>query len=359
MILRDPHSLKKVCGFLFFCKGVMKMNKSCNIAIAGATGEVGRALLAMLEEAELAIDRIYVLASERSEEQTVMYKNRPLLVEMLSDFDFALVQFVILALPAEVSLLTAERARDAGCRVIDHSAAFRADESVPLILDGAAEHLLENDLVACPGAAAAMLAPLLSAVDELAGIEVAHMTLLSPVSAAGNAGVRELAGQTGELLNARGIDAVVFPAQIAFNCLPLVGSSAADAAPEAEVLLKAELDRLLERPLSLVVSLVQVPVFYGLSAMVSVQTEAPLDLVSLRHSLSQKGVVMKDPELDQGVATPVTDAAGHDEVYMSGLRSLPSPLQGLQFWVTVDNVRYGAARHSLFVLRKWIKDFKY
>lgn len=335
------------------------MNKQCNVAIAGATGEVGRALLAMLEEAELPIDRLYVLASERSEEQTVMYKSRPLLVEMLSDFDFSLVQFVILALPSDVSVATAERARDAGCRVIDHSAAFRSDETVPLVLDGAAAHLLEDDLVACPGAPAAMLAPLLSVLDELSGIEVAHMTLLSPVSAKGGAGVRELAGQTGELLNARGIEPVTFPVQIAFNCLPLVGSSVAQSAPEEELLLVAELGRLLERPVSLVVSLVQVPVFYGLSAMVSVQTGSLVDLASLRHALSLKGVIMTDPESDQGVATPVTDAAGQDGVYMSGLRALPAPLQGLQFWVTADNVRHGAARHSLFVLKNWIKDFKY
>lgn len=335
------------------------MNKPCNIAIAGATGEVGRALLAMLEEAELPIDRLYVLASERSEEQTVMYKSRPLLVDMLSDFDFSRVQFVILALPAELSLLTAERARDAGCRVIDHSAAFRGDESVPLILDGASPHLLTNDLVACPGAPAALLAPLLGVLDEFCGIEVAHVTLLGPVSAAGNAGVRELAGQTGELLNARGIEPTVFPVQIAFNCLPLVGSSATQTVPEDERLLRGELARLLERPLSLAVSLVQVPVFYGLSAMVSVQTEAPVDLASLRNAFALRGVVMTDPESDQGVATPVTDAAGHDEVYMSGLRTLAAPLQGLQFWVTADNVRYGAARHSLFVLKNWIKDFKY
>lgn len=335
------------------------MNKSCNLAIAGATGEVGRALLAMLEEAELPIERLYVLASERSEEQTVMYKSRPLLVEMLADFDFSKVQFVILALPADVSVVTAERARDAGCRVIDHSAAFRGDEAVPLVLDGAASHLLAGDLVACPGAAAALLAPLLGVLDELSGIEVVHATLLNPVSTVGNAGVRELAGQTGELLNARGIEPVVFPAQIAFNCLPLVGSLATQAIPDDERLLMAELARLLERPLSLVVSMVQMPVFYGLSAMVSVQTEAPVDLAGLRHAFSQKGVVITDPESDQGVATPVTDAAGHDEVYMSGLRLLSAPLQGLQFWVTADNVRHGAARHSLFVLKNWIKDFNY
>lgn len=335
------------------------MNKPCNVAIAGATGEVGRALLAMLEEAELPIDRLYVLASERSGEQTVMYKSRPLLVDMLGDFDFSLAQFVILALPSDVSMATVERARDAGCRVIDHSAAFRGDEAVPLILEGAAAHWLAGDLLACPGAPAALLAPLLEVLDELSGIDVTHVTLLSPVSAAGNAGVRELAGQTGELLNARGIEPMVFPAQIAFNCLPLVGSSPAQTVPEEERQLVAELARLLVRPLSLVVSQVQVPVFYGLSAMVSVQTEAPVDLASLRHVLAQKGIVITDPESDQGVATPVTDAAGHDEIYISGLRTLPAPLQGLQFWATADNVRYGAARHSLFVLKNWIKDFNY
>jgi aspartate-semialdehyde dehydrogenase len=335
------------------------MSKQCNVAIAGATGEVGRALLAMLEEADLPIDRVYVLASENSLEETLMYKKRSLLVESLEEFDFSLAQFVVLTLPAELAMDTAERARAAGCRVIDHSSAFRADESVALITEGADAHLLRGDLVACPSAPAALLAPLFNALDELFTVAVAHVSLLSPVSALGNKGLRELAGQTGELLNARGIEPAVFPVQIAFNCIPLVGSSTALGENNNEAAFAVDMGRLLNNAFPVVLSVARIPVFYGQSAMISLQTEAAVDLGQARQALVSLGVIFTDSELDQGVATPVTDAAGQDGVYMSGLRKLPAPLQGLQFWVTADNVRQGAAKHSLFVLKNWIKDFSY
>lgn len=332
------------------------MSKQCQVAIAGATGEVGRAVLAMLEEANLPIDRVYGLASENSLEETLMYKNRALLVESLADFDFSQVQFVVLALPADVAVDVAARALAAGCRVIDHSAAHRADESVPLVMAGASARDLSGDLVACPSAPAAMLAPLLNAVDELSEVLVAQVSLLSPVSAAGRAGLRELAGQTGELLNARGIDAVVFPVQIAFNCIPLVGLPAVVSENNEESAVQGDLTRLLKSEFPVLLSAARVPVFYGQSAMITLQTQSPVDLSRLHHGLVGMGVIFADNEENQGVATPVTDSAGQDAVYMSGLRLLPAPLHGIQCWVTADNVRQGAAKHSLFVLEKWIKD---
>lgn len=335
------------------------MNKQCNIAIAGATGEVGRALLDMLEEAALPIDRLYVLASDRSTEETLMYNKKPLLVEALEDFDFSVVQIVILALPAEVAMETAARARDAGCRVIDHSSAFRADAAIALITEGADTQLLGADLLACPGAPAAMLAPVLNVLDELFGVAVAHVSLLSPVSAQGRAGLRELAGQTGELLNARGIEPSVFPVQIAFNCIPLVGSLATAAEHDEEAAVSADLARLLKNSFPLVLNMVRVPVFYGQSAMISVQTESETDLGQLRQALSVVGVVFDDNESDQGVATPVTEAAGKSGIYLAGLKELAAPLLGVRFWITADNVRQGAASHSLYILKNWIKDFKY
>lgn len=318
------------------------------IAVAGATGELGRAVLAALEDTGLEAGQVRALATAASAEDTLMFRNRPVLVEDLESFDFATAAIVVLCLPAAVAARVAPRARAAGCRVIDHSAAFRTALEVPLCLEGA---LPADDatLVACPSAEAALLAPVLGAIP---GIVSVQLTLLEPVSARGRAGVRELAGQTGELLNGRGIEPAVFPAQVAFNALPVVGTA-------GEEQLMDELERLLGMAFPVSLATVSVPVFYGMTLSAVVQTASAPDLAQLRKRLEKAGVILGNSEGDQGLVTPVTEAAGQDGVYLTGLEFLPAPLVGLRFWLVGDNLRQGAARQSLGILKNWIKDFKY
>lgn len=319
---------------------------ACRLAIVGATGEVGRALLAALEDMELALAEIHVLASAASAEETLMFKGRPLLVVALDEFDFAQADIAIFAVPAEVSAKFVSRARAAGCRVIDHSPAFRDDADVPLIM--APMTVPRAEIVVCPDALTALLVPVLGAVGNIESVEV---TVLKPVSTAGRAGVRELAGQTGELLNGRGIEPSVFPVQIAFNTLPLES--------DASVFLMDELERLLPEAYPVAVAEVGVPVFYGLTLGLSIRMKVEPVLPVLRQRLAQAGVLTADPEENQGLVTPVTDSAGQAGIYMAGLRPLPAPLQGVQLWLVGDNLRQGAARHSIHILENWIKDFKY
>ncbi len=326
------------------------MTTGCRLAIAGVTGEVGKAVLASLEEAGLVLAELHVLASAASTEETVMFNNRPLLVESLADFDFSRADIVIFAVPAAVAHEFVPKANRAGCRVIDHSAAFRLEAGVPLLVEGLS--VPDVPLVACPDALTAILFPVLAAIGKVAEIESIEVTVLNPVSGVGRAGVREMAGQTGELLNARGITPEVFPVQIAFNTLPVVGEQAVGA-------LMDELERLLPESFPVVLSEVRVPVFYGVTLSLSVHTRTGMGTESLHKLLQATGLKLADNESDQGVATPVTDASGNDGVYLSGLQALPAPLQGLQLWLVADNVRQGAARHSLHILKNWIKDFKY
>lgn len=324
------------------------MAEGVKLAIAGATGELGRAWLTALEDSGLAVGQVSLLASAASGEETQMFHGRPVLVEELDAFDFSTVNVAVLCLPTALSARIAPRARAAGCRVIDHSPAFRTALDVPLVLEGMA--LPDDaDLVACPSAEAALLAPVLRCIDDIATV---HVTLLNPVSAHGRAGLRELAGQTGELLNARGIEPAVFPAQIAFNVLPVVGTTAEEA-------LMDELERLLETAFPVVLASISVPVFYGLTLAVTVTTGAAPDLLRMRHRLEKAGVTLGNSENDQGLVTPVTEASGQDGVYLTGLAPLPAPLVGLRFWLVGDNLRQGAARQSLAILKNWIKDFKY
>lgn len=325
------------------------MSTGCRLAIVGATGEVGRALISALEDAELELAEVHALASAASEDETIMYRGRALLVEALDEFDFKRADIAIFAVPEMQAQKFVPQARKAGCRVIDHSAAFRLQDDVPLLIEGSV--IPEADLVACPGALTAVLAPVLSVLSSY-DLQSVHVTALNPVSVRGRAGVRELAGQTGELLNARGIEPAVFPVQIAFNALPVVGGQGADV-------LMDELERLLPEALVVDLAEVVVPVFYGITAALRVETAQAVDLAKVGKVLAAAGLLLVDSEQDQGVATPVTDASGQDGVYISALSALPAPVQGLQFWLVADNVRQGAARHSLYILKKWIKDFKY
>lgn len=322
------------------------MGTGVRLAIVGVTGEVGKAVLAMIEERGIALSEVHALASAASAEETVLFNNRPLLVGDLGEFDFARADVAIFAVPADVAEEFVPRARAAGCRVIDHSAAFRLAPDVPLLVEGMA--VPDAGLVACPGALAALLVPLLKSLQDIQSVQV---TLLSPVSLAGRAGVRELAGQTGELLNGRGIEPSVFPAQIAFNALPVVEDGSGE--------LMDELERLLPDSFPVAVAEVRVPVFYGLTVSATVQSGAPARLETLRQALLAAGVREADSESEQGLVTPVTEASGQDGVYLASLRALPAPLEGVQLWLVADNIRQGAARHSLYILEKWIKDFKY
>lgn len=316
------------------------------LAIVGVTGEVGRAVLSRLEDSDLAFAEVHALASSRSEDETVMFRQRPLIVESADGFDFSRADFVVLATPASVSLRLAEQALAAGCRVIDHSSAYTDQASVPLAGTPDAQGA---DLVAVPMAEVSLLAPLLAALAGEAGLRAAHVTMLLPVSSSGHAGVKELAGQTGELLNGRGIEPSVFPVQTAFNTLPLVGS-------EREAVVTEGLQQLLGEHVPLVLSSVIVPVFYGLTAQITLETEVPLLPGAAMDLLGRvEALEIRNPEEDQQVATPVTDAAGQPGVYVSGMRSLPDPLCGITFTAVADNVHQGAARQTVSLLEKWIK----
>jgi aspartate-semialdehyde dehydrogenase len=269
-----------------------------------------------------------------------------LIVEPAETFDFARADIVVLATPAAVSLRLAEQALAAGCRVIDHSTAYAEQVSVPLAGTVEAE---SADLVMVPQAEVSLLAPVLAPLMREAGLRAAHVTLLLPVSSSGHAGVKELAGQTGELLNGRGIEPAVFPVQTAFNTLPLVGSEREEAVAEG-------LQQLLGEHVPLVLSSMIVPVFYGLTAQITLETEAPLLAgAAMELLMEQDAVEVRNPDKDQQVATPVTDASGQAGLYVSGLRELPSPLMGVTFTAVADNVHQGAARQVVCLLEKWIK----
>ena len=328
------------------------------IAVVGATGEVGKAIVAGLEELQLDLGQVHAVASAASTEETLMLHGRPLLVEDLAGFDFGLVDIALFAVPAEVAEEAVPRALAAGCRVIDHSSAFRFSSAASLLVDGLNLDLVEDgrQLLACADASTATLAPLLAAIDRRAGLSRVQVTLLRAASARGKAGLGELARQTGELLNGRGIEAITYPQQLAFNLLPLLGEPDAAGLTADEAAIGAELRELLGlADLAVDVTCVSVPVFYGHAACLHVETVEYIDVdeaVGLLAAL--EGVELQLQTSEQDVPTPVGSADQADRVHVSRVRGVAAPGLGLQAWVLADNVRCGAARQSLGILAKML-----
>jgi len=330
------------------------MSRLWNIAVVGATGEVGKAIVAGLEDAGLPLGKVHALASAGSTEETLLLHGRPLLVQDLAEFDFAVVDVAVFAVPAEVAELAVPRALAAGCRVIDHSSAFRFSSNASLVAAGVNIDTLADDqqLVACADASAATLAPILAAIERRAGLSRVQLTILRAASARGKAGLGELARQTGELLNARGIDATAYPQQLAFNLLPLLGEPDADGLTADEAAIGAELRELLgQSELAIDVTCVTVPVFYCHAASLHVETLEYLDVGDAAGLLTAlEGVELQAAASEQEIATPVGSADQADRIHVSRVRGVASPGLGLQAWVLADNVRYGAACQSLHIL---------
>ncbi len=339
------------------------MSESWNIAVVGATGEVGKSVLALLEEAELPLGQVFALASQGSAEETLMFQGKPILIEDLAEFDFAQVSIAVFALPSDVALQYVPRALEAGCRVIDHSQAFRRHPEARLVVKGLSDDYLAEwaGLYACADASAAIVAPVLAAIDRLSALSRVQLTVFQAVSARGQAGIRELARQTGELLNARGIDAVTFPQQVAFNLLPLLGEADDLGRSLDEAVIAGEIQQLLGRPeLPVEVVVVTVPVFFGHGLALYVETDDELGVDAVSTAIAElEGVELQKDAEEQGIATPVTDAAGRDAVYVCRLREAASLPRGLHSWIVADNVRMGAACHSVEIIKKVIKDFNY
>lgn len=322
------------------------MSDKQRIVIVGATGEVGAALFSALEDADFQNVSCHAVASANSVDETVMFNGRALLVEALNEFDFQKDDIVVFAAPANITLQVAPQLRKQGCRLIDLSGAYALDENIPLVISG--DSVPDAEFVSCASPLAAVLAQIVNALSPHAPISSIQATILKPASSYGRAGVRELAGQTGELLNARGITPAVFPAQIAFNTLPLVGEM-------NENKLMDELERLL--PESVPVALMEAvsSVFYGAMVGLSIQTTQEILLSKAETALSKVGMNPQNNEEDQELVTPVTHASGVDGVVFTGLQALPAPFQGLRLWLLMDLVRQGAVKPTLDILSKWIK----
>jgi aspartate-semialdehyde dehydrogenase len=322
------------------------------IAILGATGAVGGALLDLLEAGELPVSELRLLASERSREERVEHGEEELVVDVPDDKAFRGLDLALFAAPAEVARAWAPRARADGVPVVDLSPAFRADPDVPLVASdanpGAVSAFRAKGLVACPSAAAVTLSLVLGPIQRASGAERAVVTLLEPASAAGRRGTRQLEAEVLALLNGEEPDPSDFSHRMAFNVVPQVGSFGPGGLTEGEAALQPELRRILSAPeLRVTATAVRVPLFHGVAATVNLRTTRRLGAGEARELLRKApGVKVLDAPGERVYPMPML--AVHDEAALVGrIRDDPSAENALDLFAVGDNLRLGAARNAL------------
>jgi aspartate-semialdehyde dehydrogenase len=327
------------------------MSKKYNVAIVGATGVVGEALLELLAEREFPVEKMYALASERSAGETVLFNQQPVIVQNVADFDFKGVDYAFFSAGALVSKEYAPKAAKAGAMVIDNTSEFRYQEDIPLVIPEVnPEALLEADnrnIVSNPNCSTIQMLVALKPIYDVAGIRRINVTTYQAVSGAGRSAVNELAGQTAALLSGQQPKIEVFDQQIAFNVIPRIDAMEDNGYTREEMKMVLETQKIFNDPNILVnPTAVRVPVFYGHSEAIHLETANPISAAEVVELLSQvPGVCVIEDHT--AYPTAISDAANCDDVYVGRIRKDISHPNGINMWVVSDNIRKGAALNAI------------
>ena len=338
------------------------MSRKYDVAVVGATGAVGESMLEILAERDFPINNIYALASERSVGRKVRFGGTYLTVEDLSTFDFSNVQIGLFSAGAGISEKYAPLAAKAGCVVIDNTSQFRYDDEIPLVVPEVNPHAIagykRHGIIANPNCSTIQMLVALKPLHDAAGIERINVCTYQAVSGTGKEAIEELASQTAELLNGRSVEAKVYPRQIAFNVLPHIDVFLENGYTKEEMKMVWETRKIMEDDsIQVNPTAVRVPVFYGHSEAVHIETREKLDSVRATALLQKApGVVVLDERKDGGYPTAVSEGAGNDPVYVGRIRDDISHPRGLDLWVVADNVRKGAALNTVQILELLVKE---
>jgi aspartate-semialdehyde dehydrogenase len=331
--------------------------------VVGATGAVGECMLEILHQRKFPVGKVYALASERSVGNTVQFGRQELDVQNLADFDFSKVQIGLFSPGASVSAIHAPRAGAAGCVVIDNTSQFRYDDDIPLIVPEVNAHALaqfrNRNIIANPNCSTIQMLVALKPIHDAVGIERINVATYQAVSGTGKEAIEELVSQTAAMLNGRPVDIKVYPRQIAFNVLPQIDAFQDNGYTKEEMKMVWETRKILEdERIQVNPTCVRVPVFYGHSEAVHIETRAKISAEDARRLLAAApGVTLIDERKPGGYPTPVGDASGKDPVFVGRIREDISHPRGLDLWVVSDNVRKGAALNSIQIAEALIREF--
>jgi aspartate-semialdehyde dehydrogenase len=332
------------------------------VAVAGATGAVGREMLTTLAERAFPADEVVALASERSAGVAVSFgEDDELKVQDLSSFDFKGTDIVLSSPGAKVSAEQSPRAAKAGAVVIDNTSHFRMDPDVPLVVpevnpDDIAGYTRRH-IIANPNCSTIQMVLALKPLHDLARIRRVVVATYQSTSGAGKDAMDELFNQTRGIYVNEPIKPEQFTKQIAFNVIPQIDVFMEDGSTKEEWKMAAETKKILDPSILVSATCVRVPVFIGHAEAINLEFENPIDEDEARQALrNQPGVTVIDHRVDEGYVTPA-ECAGEDAVFVSRIRTDPTLENGLSLWVVSDNLRKGAALNAVQIAEKLTSDY--
>ena len=329
------------------------MSDRFDLAVVGATGVVGEAMLEILHQRKFPIGNLYALASERSLGKTVAFGNRQLNVENLADFDFSKVAIGLFSAGGSVSAEFAPKAAAAGCVVVDNTSHFRREDDIPLVVPEVNAEAIAGytarGIIANPNCSTIQMLVALKPIYDAVGIERINVCTYQAVSGAGRSAVEELARQTAALMNGRPLDLSGDAKQIGFNAIPHIDSFMDNRYTREEMKMVWETRKILgDDAIQVNPTAVRIPVFYGHSEAVHIETRDKISAESVTELLAKSpGVVVVDGVETGQYPTAVTDGSGEDPVFVGRIREDISHPRGIDLWVVADNIRKGAALNSV------------
>ncbi|MEM9256245.1 MAG: aspartate-semialdehyde dehydrogenase [Pseudomonadota bacterium] len=334
-----------------------------DVAVVGATGAVGEAMISILEERDFPVDNLYPLASSRSAGKRIMFRGSSHSVEELAEFDFSRAQIGLFSAGGSVSAQYAPLAAEAGCVVVDNTSHFRQEPDIPLVIPEVNLEALSGyearNIIANPNCSTIQMLVALKPIYDAVGIERINVATYQAVSGTGKEAIEELAAQTARLLNGLDVESDVYPKQIAFNALPHIDGFQDNGYTREEMKMVWETRKIFaDDSLQVNPTCVRIPVFYGHSEAVHIETVDKISAEQARSLLeAAPGVVVMDERENGGYPTAVSESAGKDPVFVGRIREDISHPKGLDLWVVSDNVRKGAALNSVQIAESLISTY--
>jgi len=336
--------------------------RTYSVAVVGATGAVGNEMIRILEERKFPIGELKLLASERSRGKKLEYGGNEHSVQVLDENSFAGVEIGLFSAGGSISQRFAPIAAEAGCVVIDNTSAFRMDPDIPLVVPEVNPEDIGNykhsGIIANPNCSTIQMVVALKPIHDAVKIKRVVVSTYQAVSGTGKAAIEELAEQTKSLITLKEPQVSVYPHRIAFNCLPHIDVFLDNGYTREEMKMVNETQKIMNDPtIAVTATTVRVPVFFGHSESVNIETESKISAEEVRKLLSEAPgiIVVDDPEKCE---YPLAiDAAGKDATYVGRIREDESIPNGINIWVVSDNIRKGAALNTIQIAEILIRDY--
>jgi len=338
------------------------MKDGYRVAVVGATGAVGVEMVKVLEQRNFPVSSLRVLASARSIGKTVEFRGETLKVEELKEDSLKGEEIALFSAGGSVSRHFAPIAGKGGCVVVDNSSAWRMDPAVPLVVPEVNPHAVagykSKGIIANPNCSTIQMVVVLKPLHDAATIERVVVSTYQSVSGTGMKAIHELEEQTRQLLNFQEVAPKVYPYQIAFNCFPHIGAFLENGYTEEEMKMVNETRKIMEAPeMRVTATTARIPVFYGHSEAVNIQTRRKLTAKEARVLLFKApGVRVVDNPSERLYPMPI-EAAGTDDTLVGRIREDLSVENGLDLWVVSDNIRKGAALNAVQIAEILIKEY--